>query len=174
MRKFFLLLLVTAVFLGCEPFPKPRGLAGREAGHAPEIFGYHAEHTIRPGETWKIYLKMRDHGCDITYVIADLWQSGVGAYTVSYTPVKEAGCRDIEGYLFLKTPADPALIWDQFELKLYVRDSQGNRSKSIHLPLSFGWVAPGTTLTSWEQAATHPLGAIRVDLRSSQQFQGGK
>ena len=109
----------------------------------------------------------------MTYVVADLWQAGVGPYAASFTPLKEAGCREIHGYLALNTPADPGLIQDRLEVKILVRDRRGNRSQAITSILDFDTRSVEETPQRWLQAASNRLGTIQIDLRSSQYFLGG-
>jgi hypothetical protein len=108
----------------------------------------------------------------MTYVVADLWQSGVGPYEPSYTPIKETSCREIKGYLALSTPEDPALVQDQLDLKVFVRDRRGNRSRAIKLTLNFDWKSSANLTETWQEAASNRLGTILINLGSSQSFQG--
>lgn len=172
-RRIFLPLLAIAVLLGCGNHKKQyeHRKAMRE-GFPPEILAYHADGVIRPGATWRIYLRLKDLDCDMTYIVADLWQSGVGVHPPSYTPIKETGCREVKGFLSLSTPADLGLIQDQFELKVLVRDRRGNRSRPINVSLNFDWKSSQQPPEHWKAAASNPLGTIQIDLVSSQSLQG--
>ena len=171
-RHSVLTLLAIVLLLGCAGHPAYESRKKLREGYPPEILDYHADRVIRPGATWHIYLKFRDLDCDMTYVVADVYQSGVGPHTPSFTPVKEAGCREIMGYLALSTPADPGLVQDQLELKVLVRDRKGHRSRPIELTLNFRWKASEEPVEKWKEAASNRLGAIQVDLAGSQSFQG--
>ena len=173
MRKIFLTLLLCTLILGCARHPAYESRKEMREGYPPEILDHYAARTIRPGEIWRIYLRIRDSDCDMTYVVADLWQAGVGPYAASYTPIKEAACREITGYLALNTPVDPGLIQDRLEAKVLVRDRRGHRSQPITLILDFDTRSVEETPERWLQAASNRLGTIQIDVRSSQSFQGG-
>lgn len=173
-KKISLALLATVLLLGCGFSWKGQSPSGSREGWPPEILAFYADPVTRPGETWRIYLRIKDVDCDMTYIITDLYQAGVGSYPVSFTPIKETGCSAVMGYVFLRTPADRELIWDRFEVKVLVRDRQGNRSKPIHLQLNFKWVSAKKPPEQWQVASVVPLGAIQVDLENSQRSGSGR
>jgi hypothetical protein len=173
LKRLFPLLLATVLLFGCGLSWKSERPLQTKEGSAPEILAFHAEQVIRPGETWRIYLKIQDIDCDMTYIIANLWQSRLGSYPVSFTPIRETGCSAITGYVFLETPADRALILDQFDVTVLVRDRDGNRSKPINLPLNFDWVSPKKPPDQWQVASVVSLGAIKINLLNSQRYDSG-
>ncbi len=173
-RRIFLLLLVTGMLFDCMGHEEVyRQRKAMKEGWPPEILGSYADEVIRPGETWKVYLRFIDRDCDMTYIVADLTQAGFGSYPVSFTQIKETGCQEVKGYIFLNTPLDQYLSWDQFELKVLIRDRRGNRSKPLFFPLSFGRSSEDNLPESWQVAAEKPLGPMRFDLMSSQRLQSG-
>ena len=173
MSRILLVFMSVTLIFGCGDRRKQYELSkGLREGFPPQILAYHADRSIRPGTTWRIYLRLNDLDCDITYIVADLYQSGVGQYAPSYTPIKEVGCKEIQGYLSLSTPADQALIQDQVELRIILRDRRGNRSQPIKLFLSFDWHSSQKPPEHWQAAASNHLGSIQIDLASSQSFQG--
>lgn len=163
-RKILLVLMAASLLVGCGFTWKDEGVPPRKGGQHPEILSFHADRVIRPGETWKVYLKLRDVDCDMTYVVTDLWQIGAGSYPVSFTPIRDVGCPEVVGYVFLTTPPDRALLWSQYEAKILVRDRQGNHSNSIHLPLNFDWVSAKRVPPQWQGATVISIGAIPVDI----------
>ena len=174
MRWILPILLACTLLLGCEKhIEQHKYRKALREGFAPEILAYHADRSIRPGATWRIYLSFRDLDCDMTYIVADLWQSGVGPYEPSYTPIKETACKEIKGYLSLTTPTDAGLLQDQFKLKIFLRDNRGHRSRPIHLTLNFDWRSSQTLPEKWQAAASNSLGFLQIDLASSQSFQRG-
>jgi hypothetical protein len=164
-----ILVILMAVFLsfGCGLRWKDEGPPPRNAKRPPAIISFQAERTIRPGDTWRVYLKLRDPDCDMAYVITQLYQSSAASYPVSFTPIREYGCPDLVGYIFLRTPPDRALIWNQYEAKVFVRDRQGNHSKSIDLPLNFDWIPSKEQVEQWQNATVVSIGAINVDLANA-------
>ena len=173
-KKVFLIILVSLLFVSCGLRWQGQGLGPRDEGSPPQILASYAEQVVRPGATWKVYLRVRDVDCDMTYVITDLWQSGGGSYPVSFTPIRGLPCPELVGYVFLKTPLDGTLLLDQFEMKLFVRDRRGNRSNSIRLPLNFDQVSAKKPPEQWQLPTVVSIGIINVDLIDSQGTDSGR
>jgi len=109
----------------------------------------------------------------MTYIITDIYQSGVGPLAPSFTPIRQTGCEEMNGYLALNTNVDPGLLQDQLEVKVLIRDRRGNRSPPVNLTLSFGRESSEKPPEQWDKAASNFVGAVQVDLVSSQSFHGG-
>jgi hypothetical protein len=152
---------------GCGLSWKDEGPPPRKESRPPEIISFQAERTVRPGETWRVYLKLRDVDCDMAFVITQLWQSGAASYPVSYTPIRQHGCPELVGYIFLRTPPERALVWNQYEAKVFVRDRQGSHSNPIDLPLNFDWIFSKKQVEHWQNATVVSIGAINVDLTNT-------
>ena len=167
-RKMLIALIAASLFFGCGLSWKDEGPPPRQEGRPPEIINFQAEEVIRPGETWRVYLKLRDVDCDMSYVVTQLWQSGVGAYPVSFTPIRQNACPEIVGYIFLRTPANRSVIQNQYDAKIFVRDRQGNHSKSINLPLNFDLITSKELPDEWQGAPVVSIGAIMIDLANAQ------
>ena len=167
-KKVFLIILVSLLLVSCGFRWEGQRPGPRDEGSPPQILASYAEQVIRPGETWKVYLRVRDVDCDMTYVVTDLWQSGGGSYPVSFTPIRELPCPELVGYVFLKTPADGALVWEQLQAKLFVRDRRGNRSNSIQLPVNFDQVSAKEPPEQWRLATVVSIGAINIELTTGQ------
>jgi hypothetical protein len=165
--KMSVALLLASLLFGCGLSWKDEGPPPRKADRSPEIISFQAEQTVRPGETWRIYLKLRDADCDMAYVVTQLWQLGAASYPVSFTPIRQPGCPELVGYIFLRTPADRELVWNQFEAKVFIRDRQGNHSNSIDLPLNFDWIPSKKQPEQWQNATMVSIGSINVDLANT-------
>ena len=174
-RKILLALLAITLLAGCGfTWKSNRRLSEDTAGRPPEILSYHSEPVIRPGEAWKIYLSVEDVDCDMTYVITQMRRSGASSYPVSFTPIRETACPRLAGYIFLKTPADQALMWDRFEAKVFVRDRRGNHSRSIALSLNFDLVPSKDPPEQWRASRVVSIGAIQIDLVNSLETDSGR
>jgi len=167
-RKMSVALIAASLLFGCGLSWKDEGPPPRQEGRSPEIITFQAEETIRPGESWRVYLKLRDVDCDMAYIVTHIWQSGVGAYPVSFTPIRQHGCPELVGYIFLRTPPDRGLVWNQYDAKILVRDRQGNHSKSIDLPLNFDFIASKKLVEEWQGEPAVSIGAIMIDLANAQ------
>ena len=163
-RKILLGLLAVYVLAGCGFIWKEGGPPVGERGQPPRIVDFHAEEVIRPGETWKVYLKLRDVDCDMTYVVTQVWQSGAGSYPSSFTPIREIACPELVGYIFLRTSSDRSLVWNQYDVNVFVRDRQGHQSNAIKLPLNFDWVSSKEAPDRWQSVTVVSIGAISIDL----------
>jgi hypothetical protein len=142
-------------------------------GEPPVISDSYAPKSVRPGASWRVYLKAQDVDGDMKDIAAVLWQAGVGYYSTSVTLIRGEDRKDFAGYLFLTTPADSSLMWDEFKLTVLVRDCQGNKSESIDLPMRFDLASTEKLPGEWQMAANHRLGAIMIDIESSQRFNSG-
>ena len=142
---------------------------------APVIIDYHAAELIRPGTTWRVYLHAKDKNGDMRNIVARLSQTGHGVTGTSSTRIEEKHSGEVAGYLALRTPRDRNLGRDRFTLMVLVRDSQGNRSERVELPLRFGNVPPAEIPEEWEKIADRRLGFIMVTIESSfQRRRGGR
>ena len=62
------------------------------------------------------------------------------------------------------------LVSDEMELTILVPDSQGNRSEPIKLPLRFNLGARQEVPETWADADKHRLGAIMINIETSQRY----
>lgn len=171
LKKDVLVFLLFTLVAGCTTCKDVKTAAGGD--EAPMILDSYAAESIRPGVTWRIYLRARDADGDMKDIAAMLWQAGVGYYSTDITVIKDTERKDFAGYLFLNTPADSTLLWDELKLTLLVRDCQGNKSEPIHFPLRFDYVPKEELPGEWQEAANNRLGAIMIDIESAQRFGSG-
>ena len=161
--------MASLVLLGCSAYVQPGEQAPKEPGSRPVITDYYAPQVIRPGETWKIFLEVQDRGGDLKQIVANLWQAGVGYYSVNLTPIQEGDRSGFVGYLLLRTPAEYDLLNDRLRLQIVIRDRRGNKSEAVNLPLSFG-LNPSFEEVPNKWQTAHQLGAIFVDIQSSERI----
>ena len=165
-RALFMIALIWIV-LGCVSCTQHRTQSQTGKGEAPEIIDSYAAEVIRSGETWRVYLKAKDNDGDMRNIIASLSQTGRGVTGTSSTPIEEKHSEEVAGYLALRTPRDRRLGRDRFTLRIFVEDSQGNRSETVEFPLRFANVPTAETPEKWEKIEDRSLGFIKITVKSS-------
>jgi len=140
----------------------------QDKGQPPVIVDAYAAKVIRPGDTWMIFLRAEDPDGDMTSIAAMLWQAGVGYYPTEVNMLKPGEGKEISGYLYMRTPTSFHLNWDQFELTLIIRDSKGNRSDGVKLPLTFDMAAARQEIPEkWQEAAKYLVASLMFRIESS-------
>lgn len=172
--RIILTFLATTLLSGCGFTWKTPRPVSTDTGSPPVILSFYADRLIRPGATWRLYLKVRDVDCDMTYVVTDMRRAGGSAYPVGFTPIKGNPCPELVGYVFLKTPADRSLIWDGFEVRVSVRDQRGNSSKTISLPLNFDIVSSTEPPAQWQTPEVVSIGGVQINLADSRRTDSGR
>jgi hypothetical protein len=173
LKKVSIVMPFVLLLAGCTTC---RGVATKSAegeGEPPVILDSYAAEYIRPGATWRVYLKTEDADGDMHYIAAQLWQAGVGYYPTSFTFIKGGDREGFAGYLILTTPADRRLLPDNFKLEVLLRDCEGNKSESLYIPLNFALKTKFRTQPvpeKWQAAAQRQLGIIHLDIISSEAY----
>ena len=139
----------------------------KEKGHPPIILGYYAPEAIRPGTTWKIYLRAEDKDGDMAYVTTTLYQADFGYYATDYTRLEGKDKKECLGYIALNTPSDTNLTLDKFTMAIVFYDSQNNQSKIVQLPLTFAYLSQPEIPAEWQAAANHRLGELVTRIQST-------
>lgn len=171
LKKVLIIIPLLLLLAGCTTCKGVKTAPG--GGEPPMILNSYAAKSIRPGASWRVYLMAQDADGDIRDITAMLWQAGVGYYSTNVTPIKGEDRKNFAGYLFLFTPADSTLLWDEFNLTVLVRDCQGNKSEPINFPLRFDRAAKEKLPEEWQMAENHRLGAILIDIESAHRFNSG-
>ena len=141
-----------------------------EKGQPPVLIDHYASDVIRPGTTWKIYLKAKDKDGDMDYIATILYQTGFGYYATDYTRLTGKERKEFAGYVALRTPPETSLTHDQFTMEVLLRDRQRNSSEIIKLPLTFGQVERENIPGEWQAVAKKRLGVMVTGLQSMQQM----
>jgi len=173
MRRWFLVLQVAGLLVGCagmEPYSPSSPVA---RGQSPIILDAYAAPSVRPGDTWMIFLKAEAPDGEMKSIAAVLWQAGVGYYPTEVTILKPDNRKQFSGYLYLQTPALFTLNYDELELYLYVRDAQGNGAQPIKLPLRFDMAARQVVPEKWQEAANNRIAALMFDMESAMRYNRG-
>jgi hypothetical protein len=94
---------------------------------------------MRPGDTWKVYLKASDPGADMDYILGTVFLIGRKVYPVSFIKVREENSKEMNGYIYLNTlvPGYEFLYFSSLNLTVQVRDKVGHFSQPVEFPLSF-------------------------------------
>ena len=107
---------------------------------APVIVEAYASKQMRPGDTWKIYLKASDPGGDMHRIVAVVNQPGFGPYPISHTRIQEGNGKELSGYVYLNTGGPYGTDWLNFlslSVTVHVQDRSGHFSEPVSFPVSF-------------------------------------
>jgi hypothetical protein len=136
---------------------------------APVITSHFASSDLRPGDTWKIYLKASDSDGDMNYIVATVKQAGVGVSPVSLTRIREENRKELSGFVYLNTLAGSSyssLTFYGLTLTLWVKDRAGNFSDPVEVPLTFGSRVEAQAAPSAGAYQDQDLGPVMIFLRS--------
>ena len=133
-------LIIAFAVTGCSgimmSMEKKEEVYGKEPPTITESF---ASREMRPGDTWKVYLKVSDPGGDMDYILGTVFQVGKKVYPVSFIKVRGENGKEINGYIYLNTlvPEYEFLNFSSLNLTVQVRDKAGHFSQSVEFPLYF-------------------------------------
>ena len=173
MARKTLVVALSFLILGCAGVQLGPKHKKQEPGSPPVIVDHYAAQVIRVGENWKIILHARDEDGDMKYIAAELYQAGVGYYTVQFFTLKDTDQAEVAGYLVLPFPRDYSFWSDRFEMRIIIRDQKNNRNETLALPLRIGHWTYEEIPEKLEQAANNKLGIIILNLESSQMYNRG-
>ena len=173
LKKALITIALTWIVWGCGNSTQHGTQSQTDRGEAPEIIDYYTAEIIRPGAIWRVFLRAKDNDGDMRDIVSILSQTGRNPYPTSFTRIEKEHNREVAGFLSLRTPVDRHLTADRFNLRVFVRDSQGNRSERIELPLRFGNVPTAEIPEKWEKIADRSLGLMMVTIESSFQRRRG-
>jgi hypothetical protein len=128
-----LLFLVT----GCAAMAPFEVKEERYGKSIPMIAQSFASPQMRPGETWKVYLKASDPDGDMKNIYASIFQYGMGSYPAGITKIPEGNGKELSGYVYLYTRSDPGLNFVNLILTINIQDKAGHFSQPVTFPLAF-------------------------------------
>ena len=169
LRRALITIALSLIVSGCGTSSQQGTRSQSDRGEAPVIIDYYAAEVIRPGATWRVYLHAKDNDGDMRDIASVLFQRGHRPYPTSVTTIDRENAGEVAGYLFLRTPVDRNLWRNRFNLRIVVRDIQGNRSERVEIPLRFGSVPPAETPEKWAEFADRSLGALQIRIQSSEE-----
>ena len=133
---------------------------------APVITSHFASSDLRPGDTWKIYLKASDSAGNMRYIMATVKQAGVGVYPVGITRIRQENRKEFSGYVYLNTLGGTGLTFHTLTLTLSVQDRAGNFSDPVEVPLYFGSRVEAQAAPAAGAYQDQDLGPVMISLRS--------
>jgi hypothetical protein len=169
-KKIYILLALCFLISGCASFTRCDEIPTSGKGQPPVILDSYAPSQIRPGTTWKVYLRAKDPDGDMKEMIQALMREESSPFDTAFTQIKVEHSAEMAGYIFLRTPT-PAmadytrLTFAGLTLRITLRDCQGNKSEQLEFPLHFTLEPAQQDLPSeWQDVADNSLGAIMIDL----------
>jgi len=139
-KKLLIGLALILPAMGCATMMDMQAREKTYGKAAPVITESFASQELRPGDTWKIYLKASDPDGDLQSVVAVVEQKGVGSYPLSYTKLKEGNQKELSGYVYLNTSGpygDSWLYSYSLTITVQVKDKAGHYSQPVVFPVSF-------------------------------------
>jgi hypothetical protein len=131
----------------------------------PTITQSFASKEIRPGDTWKIYLKASDPSGKMKYIYAEIEQPGGMAYHISMTRIKPENRKELSGYIYLNTvTAEKSMEFTTLKLVVYVGDGTGNFSEPAIFPLELSLRATQSSPPAGV-FKENDLGPVMIELR---------
>jgi hypothetical protein len=176
MRKIIVAVMVVAllatagvVFLlvaGCATMAPMEVKEEKYGKSIPVITQSFASPEIRPGDTWKVYLKASDPDGEMKNLYATVFQYGMGPYPISITRIKEGDDKNLSGYFYLNTGNDHGMIFKNLIVTVEIQDKAGHFSAPAVFPVAF-YAASVQQSPPTGVFQEKDLGPIMVDLRSS-------
>ena len=110
-----------------------------EQKETPLIIQSFASKEIRPGDTWRVYLKASDPDGRMKYIFATVSQPGIGIYPVSIIRISGENQKELSGYIYLNTAPTrlPAFFNGLLTLTVTIQRKGGQFSQPVVFPLFF-------------------------------------
>ena len=168
-KKIHVLLALSILISGCASFTRCEKTSTSDKGQPPVILDSYAPSQIRPGATWRVYLRAKDPDGDMKKTIQFLGRGESGFFKTSYVPLKAEYSAEMGGYFFLRTPSPAQADYDRLgflgiTLRIALLDCQENKSEYVEFPLHFTFEAAHDLPSEWQDVADISLGAIMFDL----------
>ena len=172
-KKLFAVSALIFLVTGCASMGSLEEKEQKYGKSIPVINQSFASPQIRPGETWKIYLKASDPDGDMKSLYATVFQHGKGTYPLSTTGIKEGDGKDLSGYFYLNTGNEHAMQFVNLILTVQIQDKAGHFSKPLDFPVVFN---AGSTQQSPPPGVFQEkdLGPIMVTIRPSDDGDHGR
>ncbi len=161
-------LVILLLTIGCATlmsFEEREKIYGKEASIITESY---ASKQMKPGDTWKVYLKASDPNGDMDSIVATVDMAGSGTHPVSHTRIGDGNRKELSGYVSLSTSNPSGYAWLNnlsLTLTIQIKDRVGHFSKPVTFPLAFNY----RYVQDPPPAGVFPeqdLGPIMITLRS--------
>ncbi len=134
-------MLVFIAVGGCATMPVQSGQSPASAPSAPPIpppviNKIYASPTLRPGETWRVYLIASDQYGLMKNIVSTIDQPGVGGYQPSITRIDPSRGKEINGYIYLPTSISDRLDNTTLTLTVQIQDTEGRYSNPAQFNLA--------------------------------------
>jgi hypothetical protein len=168
-KKIYVLLAFCILIWGCASFTRCEKTSTSGKGQPPVIVDSYAPSQIRPGATWRVYLRAKDPDGDMKEMIQVLVWGGSGPFKTSFVPLRAEHSAEMGGYFFLRTPSPAQADYSRLgfvglTLRIAIRDCQENKSGHVEFPFHFTYEASHDLPSEWKDVADSSLGAIMFDL----------
>ena len=168
-KKIYVLLALSILISGCASFTRCETTSTSDKGQPPVILDSYAPSQIRPGATWRVYLRAKDPDGDMKQMIQVLMRGESGPFKTTFAPLKAEYSAEMGGYFFLRTPSPAQADYDRLgflgiTLRIALLDCQKNKSEYVEFPLHFTFEAAHDLPSEWQDVADISLGAIMFDL----------
>ena len=168
-KKIYVFLAVCILISGCASFTRCEKTSTSGKGQPPVILDSYAPSQIRPGATWRVYIRAKDPDGDMKQMIQVLMRGESGPFKTTFAPFKAEYSAEMGGYFFLSTPSPAQADYDRLgfvdiTLRIALLDCQKNKSEYVEFPLHFTFEAAHDLPPEWQDVADSSLGAIMFDL----------
>ena len=167
--KKFVAVMVTGLFaVSCAAMEGIRDKESPVGKSVPVITDSFAANTVRPGDTWMVYLKASDPSGGMKYIVSVVSQPGQGPYPISFTRVRGENGKELNGYIYLNTLVPSGyefLNFASLSLTVQIKDKAGTFSKPVEFPLYFDPRASAQEPPPAGVFKEESLGSILVTLR---------
>ena len=168
-KKIYVLLALSILISGCASFTRCDKTSTSDKGQPPVILDSYAPSQIRPGATWRVYLRAKDPDGDMKQMIQVLVRGGSGPFKTTFAPLRAEYSAEMGGYFFFRTPSPAQADYDRLgflgiTLRIALLDCQKNKSEYVEFPLHFTFEAANALPSEWQDVADLSLGATMFDL----------
>jgi hypothetical protein len=166
-KRIYLVLGLSALIWGCATFTNCEKISTSGKGQPPVILDSFAVSEIRPGESWRVYIRAKDPDGDMMETIQIIIRGDSGPFKTTFSPLHAKYRADMNGYFFLRTPPSTQADYTRLgnmglTLRMSIRDCQNN--EQVEFPLRFTPKASHDLPPEWNEVADLSLGAIMFDL----------